>query len=138
MIVETPTRTMHANMRNRLVRGHCQQYRHRIHPHPVIVPELIPIVFGDGKQIIAIQPIQTGRHYYVLAVDSEWSLTEPTPYDSKIRGHLDAIYDEIRDWFGYCNCHACDEDTVVDGPGDDPEQYWPAPCLDVGSYWWPL
>lgn len=100
----------------------------------IIKPVLLPIQFGDGRQLIALRPITTRTHHYVVAVNSvpDW-FERGTPL---LHDHLDAIYQEIKEQFG---------DVTAWHMGDEPERgecdpfkEWPAICLDIGCEWWGL
>ncbi len=135
---ETPTRRMHGNMANRLRREFCgEQQSYLWGEKRMVVPQLLPVVFGDGKQIIAIRPIVTRLSHYVVAVDSSWTLNVPwRPWKATIRDHLPKIYEELENWFGMCKCEECrdlDEESV-----DCPHKCWPRPCFQIGTEWWGL
>lgn len=105
----------------------------------VITPELVPRVYGDGKQAIALRPIITRREHYVLAIDSSVQI-----YSGDFHDVLDTIYDDIEDIFGPCQCVECGEGFDV---GNDPDgckacdarfKQWPVACFNGGTEWWPL
>lgn len=94
----------------------------------IIKPVLLPVQFGDGKQIIAIRPIATRTHHYVVAIHSTPDLDDRDGWT--LHDDLDAIYDEIISHFGKCCCEDDDQ--------HDPFKAWPAICLEVGCEWWQL
>lgn len=102
-----------------------------------VKPVLVPKIFGDGKVVIALRPIATRLHHYVVAIDSTWNLDNHCNFDLKpgqapqpeLHDHLDEIYDAIIDHFG-------EVDTDEDGErtGDSFKQ-WPAIDLSIGCEW---
>lgn len=91
----------------------------------VIVPRLVSRVFGNGRRLIHITPLNTRPNYYVVRVDSRWVNLDGDGF----RDFIEEVYEAIEDEFG-----------AVDY--DDDESYpWPAFDGDVGVCWgglyWP-
>jgi hypothetical protein len=91
-----------------------------------ITPRLVDHVFGDGRQLVWISPINHRPNYWVVRVDSSWSVDlddGETVYEN-----IDEILDEIADKFG----------TIDD---DDEEGWFPRVDLGAGVSWgrepWP-
>lgn len=64
----------------------------------MIEPVLIEGHLGDGMKLVAITPINTRPNYYLIRVDSTWSVyNRDTP---SICEHIDEIYDAIEDEVG--------------------------------------
>lgn len=102
-------------------------------PHR-ITPRLCTHVFGDGMQLLLLEPIDTRPNYYVVRIDSTWELSNW--YDGpkeQLCGHLDEIYDAIEDDFGpkpECECDGVGSDDCPSCNG-----YFPIPFLDNGCSW---
>ena len=81
-------------------------------------------VFGDGKQPISFQPQDTRPEYYVVFVDSGWSLDN---YHSDrghcVCDHYDEIVTALEEEFGCCD----DEGMEEEG--------WPVVHADSGAGW---
>jgi len=96
-----------------------------------ITPRLVDEIFGDGKQLIQLEPLNTRPDYYVVRIDSKWSLENSAESDSFIE-HLEEIYDAIEDQFGrWCRCEEEDCDCEED-------QSFPVLSTDCGSGWFPM
>jgi hypothetical protein len=99
-------------------------------------PAVCSRVFGDGRALLALAPLNTRPRYYVVRIDSSWKNDgEDAPENADhLREHLDDIYDALSEDFG----DAEDEDAE-----DDAERFrdWPALDLSVGTQWsrmsWP-
>jgi len=101
----------------------------------IIKPVLLPIQFGDGRQIIAVRQITTRTHHYVIAINSkpDWFTRE---CKDTLHDQMDAIYAEIEEQFGdITGWHTGDE---PERGKCDPFKEWPAICLDIGCEWWRL
>jgi len=87
-------------------------------------PRLVSEKFGDGRKLIGLAPIMTRPQYYVVRIDSRWTIDNRKPgpclYD-----HLDEIYEAIEDEYGY----AFEDDEEA---GEAPP--WPA-LRPGGSSW---
>lgn len=96
----------------------------------IIQPQLLPFVWGDGKRIVAIRPIITRTHHFVVAVDSS------IVHERDVHDIIDDIYEVHEEWFGRCECVECggDEDTHDDG--DIRFKQWPVICTNGGCEWW--
>ena len=64
-----------------------------------ITPRLIDKVFGDGKKIIYIQPLNTRPNYYLCRIDSKTDINSDDFYDEVLECE-GGIYEEIEDQFG--------------------------------------
>lgn len=106
----------------------CTPYQVHFWGHEEIVtPCLVPTVYGDGKQIIALSPLNSRPQYYVVRIDSQWSLSNDAQEGEVIYDHLEALYDAIEDAYGANH----DED-------EEPWQPWPALDLNAGVTWFVL
>lgn len=110
-----------------------------------ITPRLIEGVFGDGKQLIGLEPLGTRPNYYVVRIDSTWDVRE-TDYPfvrSVLRDHLEGIYLAIERQFGKLTdienlrCKGCGKVTCKACTGRSAD-CWPILNLDYGSSWFPL
>lgn len=127
---------MAANRIKYLRSRHCRRQANYLWGRKrIIKPVLLPVQFGDGRQIIALRPITTRTHHYVIAVNSSpnWFNRETK---ETLHDQMDDIYAEIEDKFGNITRWYI---------GDDPERglcdpfkEWPAICLDIGCEWWNL
>lgn len=84
----------------------------------MIRPALVRRKFGDGKRLIKLWPIIHRPLYYLVYVDSSWSLFNDD--ENPLIDHLDDIYEQIAEEFGERN-------------GD--EYQWPEADFDDGSTW---
>jgi hypothetical protein len=99
----------------------------------IITPLLLPLEFGDGRQVIAIEPVVTGLSHYVVAVDWAWHLNNR----DGLRAYLSYIYGELEAYFGACECEECREGEDrqwIESPHDG----WPRPCFQIGTRWWQM
>lgn len=88
-------------------------------------PVFIDQTLGDGMQLVAITPLNTRPNYYLIRIDSDWSVYNRDT--NALCEHLDEIYDAIEDQVG----RRWNED-------DDGEQYatdWPAMDDENGVSW---
>lgn len=83
-----------------------------------VMPRLCSRVFGDGRALMYLTPLNTRPNYYVLQVDSSWDLDGDEMHD-----RIDDIYDALEDQFG----PAYDDEVG--------EREWPALDIDAGSTW---
>lgn len=126
--IELTRRPMDRRLRTALERAFCREQESYLWAQRRIVkPVLLPVVYGDGRQIVAVRPINTRLSHYVVAVDSSITLPHGTMHDL-----IDHIYEDLEDEFGMC-IHCIDEDEEI-----DPFAEWPAPCIEGGSEWWLL
>lgn len=66
-----------------------------------ITPRLCDKVFGDGKSLAYWATLDHRPNYYVVRVDSSWSVEATDEGADDIREHLEEIYDALVDQFGY-------------------------------------
>lgn len=92
-----------------------------------VTPSLCAKVFGDGLQLLALQPLDTRPHYYVIRIDSAWALDGEE--GDEFRAHLDEIKDALCEQFGD-DGHECFTE-------EDPAE-WPVCHLESGCHWWRL
>lgn len=125
------TRLSHRNTTQRLraaIERRCK-VRHWGSDYTV-TPRLVSEVFGDGRQLIWLQPLNTRPNYYVVRIDSAWNRSNLAQEGDVLCDHLDEIYDAIDDEYG--RAHKADEDECRDFPALD---------LDAGCAWgeqeWP-
>jgi len=61
-----------------------------------IEPEIVEKKFGDGKQKIYIQPLNTRPDYYIVFIDSSINLED----NDQTTDYLDEVLEHIEDLFG--------------------------------------
>lgn len=88
-----------------------------------ITPILINKKLGDGKQIIAFQPLNTRPNFYIICVDSSWN----------VDNHLDDV-DHV---YEHCDeiCAAIEEEY---GTHREYKNDFPALADDCGTQWWAI
>jgi hypothetical protein len=98
-----------------------------------ITPRVIEEVLGDGGQLIWLQPLNTRPNFYVLQVDSTWTLSNwgQPGTDGLLSDHLEEIHDAINDQFGCC---ICGEESEYP-EGERYECRWPVLHDDCGVSW---
>lgn len=66
-----------------------------------IKPRLCDKVFGDGRQLIGFEPLNSRPSFYIVRVDSTWSLSN---WDSRseehLADHVEEIWDALEEQFG--------------------------------------
>jgi hypothetical protein len=62
-----------------------------------ITPQLVDKIFGDGKQIIYLTPLNTRPNHYIVQIDSKTDMSSDEWYNT-----LEEIQEEIEDEFGPC------------------------------------
>lgn len=100
-------------------------------------PRLLTEVFGNGRQLIFIEPLNTRPEYFVVRVGDDYDLdnysTQPT--GEPLTEHLDEIYTALEDQFGRADADQDDDE-------DADLLNFPAVDLSVGCSWgghdWPL
>ncbi len=112
-----------------------------------VEPALVAEIFGDGAQVIGLQPLNTRPQFYVVRVDSAWSISNWDDGDLLIE-HLDEIYESIEGEYGCayyeedcdCSCGHCDGDSCIQCECDciAHGRPWPALNEEVGSGWFSL
>lgn len=96
----------------------------------IITPELLPVEFGDGRQLIAVRPLNPRRSHYVVAVDSSLRV-----WAGDIHDVIDQVYEELETYFGHCGCEECYSEGK---PWPITFKQWPIPCFNLGTEWWRL
>lgn len=61
----------------------------------IIEPKLVSKIFGDGKQLMYVTPIDTRPNYYIIRIDSKINLSEHNTYTNFIEKVLEAIEEEF-------------------------------------------
>lgn len=89
-------------------------------------PVFIESCLGDGGKLLAITPLNDRPNYYVIRVDSTWSVHNYE--DPCVADHIDEIYEMIEEQTG--------PREWQDDHGRRRVEKWPAPNLDCGSSWW--
>lgn len=132
----TVKRRMRPNRIRRLERRFCHKTLNILYraPRGVVRPLLLPVQWGDGRQIIGLRPIIIRMSWYVVAIDSRMEIGRPThgfEEDAAFRDLLDDdIYEEIEDYFGYVHSDEADEE------GFDAFAAWPRLNHSGGHEWW--
>lgn len=103
-----------------------------------MTPVLVPVVYGDGLQVLAMRPIITRRSHYVIAIDSNIRV-----HAGDVHEITDSIYETLDELFGNCGCSECGGDPIPNDTGGWKEnalifKQWPTPCLNGGTEWWPV
>lgn len=137
-IIKMPPR-----VQRQLRKRHCKRQESFLWGVPrIIVPELLPIIFGDGLKALSVRPIVTRQSHYIVAIDSSIEV-------GKAFGMVHDIMDDVKEQlslhFGYCQCSECTGDKPAE---DDPDGVkessakfasWPNdPCFEIGCEWWEL
>lgn len=103
-------------------------------------PRFVESILGDGRALLALQPLNTRPHYYLIRIDSSWHLdycrvcgiSAECPDD--LREHLDEIYEAIEDEYGNADSIRYENKTHPDEPLVDDS--WPVFDDEVGTCWW--
>lgn len=95
-------------------------------PH-TIQPALCKERAGNGKRLLALQPLNDRPAYYLIWVDDSWKLgnTGDAPF---IIDHLETIYEIIEEEFG--------RDEYENEDGEMVENEWPGLNTSYGCSWW--
>lgn len=106
------------------------------------VPRLLNRVYGDGRKLMAVCPLDGRPRYIVVRVDSNTeSLTDATAGGESCL--IDDIYSAAEEQWGYCHCEECDRDQPERLPfpvahwGDGSswsEISWPRPPRGPGRH----
>ena len=93
-----------------------------------IIPYVCDTIFGDGRALLALVPLNTRPCYYVIRIDSAWAIDDDAFHDLL----EDGIYAAIEEQFGTAHD---EEDETPDG------EPWPAFNDGSGCGWdrmdWP-
>jgi hypothetical protein len=126
-------------LRNQLTEAYCQEREVRFWGSDYqVTPELLPFQWGDGLQVVAIQPLATRPNWYVTCVDSSHKdLNSDEWYDL-----IDDIEECLEDHFLPCECDSCLKERGEElTPEERDSRYtgWPHPCdLGFGVHWWSI
>lgn len=99
-------------------------------------PPLCNTVFGDGRALLEIAPMNTRPMYYAVRIDSGWKVDDlMAPTDAPdLRDFIDDIYDALEAQFGDAGPHEDDD-------GNEYFDEWPAFDASAGTSWcrlnWP-
>jgi hypothetical protein len=99
-------------------------------------PYVCSKVFGDGRALLALVPLNTRPAYYVVRIDSAWRLgDEEAPGAPDLWDFIDDIELAVEAEFG----DACEADE--DAPDEELPRDWPAYNGNSGCSWarmdWP-
>lgn len=102
----------------------------------IIVPELVPVIWGDGQQVIAVRPINTRREHYIVAIDSGIRVESGDVHEI-----IDNVKEIIEELFGMCQCVECGGEEIPNDPRGWKDlartfKQWPTPCFNGGCEWW--
>lgn len=111
----------------------------------MVTPKLVAEIFGDGTQLLGLQPLNTRPNYYVVRIDSSWH-TSNGDGPPNLHDHLDEIYAAIEAEFGSAECGYCgghyggDPETDCEGcKGSKWEEgAWPKLDDECGSSWFEM
>lgn len=92
-------------------------------------PAVLPTAFGDGRALLALTTLNSRPRYYVIRIDSGWSVDDTQADGGDLRDHLDDIYEAIEETFGR---------AVFEEDGDADPEPWPAFDDRYGTAWWRL
>ena len=92
----------------------------------MIRPVFIETALGNGDQLVAIVPLNTRPNYYLIRVDSKWSLRNTDDGDC-LYEHIEEIEEAIED--------ECGRKYETNDDGDEVEMPWPALDCDSGVSW---
>jgi hypothetical protein len=100
------------------------------------VPRVCSKVFGDGRALLLLIPLNTRPAYYVVRIDSAWRLGNDEADDaSDLWNFIEDIERAAMEEFG----DACEADE--DDPDEERPRDWPAYNGDSGCSWartdWP-
>lgn len=90
-------------------------------------PYFVRAALGDGNRLAAITPLNTRPNYYLIRVDSTWSLKWREDVEC-LANHIDEICEAIEDEVG--RKYEFDEDR-----GEDTHQPWPNLDDEAGVAW---
>jgi len=105
-----------------------------------VTPAVVDVKLGNGRQLLAVTPLNTRPNYYLIRVSSAW-------IGDKIHDHLDEIYDAIIDQYGEKEREReyLIEDlrergieptaANTDLAGNEDRLDWPVLSLDSGCAW---
>lgn len=137
----TAARKISKRRQQRIRKRHCQEQDDYLWGQKRrVTPVLLPIQFGDGKQLVGLRPLSTRLHWYVIAIDSSIKDLDGDDFRDLVDQQL---YVEIEEQFGRCHCESCfseedDHDGVLTEDDRDPFESWPAPCWQYGCHWWEI
>ena len=100
-----------------------------------ITPRLVHEVFGDGRKLVGLSPMNMRPNYWVIRIDSGTDLESDEWYDT-----LDEIYESIALQFGTTDfeCDDCGESGLSDSDCHCQEYRW-FPAIDFkGSCWFAM
>jgi len=90
-----------------------------------ITPVLIDQKLGDGKQIIAFQPLATRPNFYIIYIDSTWDIDNLSNNIDHVCDHYEEICEAIEEEHGP---HECENELLE----------FPALNTDCGAQWWKI
>jgi hypothetical protein len=103
-----------------------------------VTPRLCSQIFGDGRQLVTITPINFRPHYFVVRVDSAWHTDCRRDCNGAncIYENLDDIKDALNDDFAM-DMYEC---YGLDVPDEESEEYdyFYADMFDCGCSWGPF
>jgi hypothetical protein len=91
----------------------------------MIKPVFIKQALGNGDKLVAITPLNTRPNYYLIRVDSSWSVRNSD--DSNICDHIDEISEAIEE--------ECGRKYETDDDDEEIVMPWPALDDEVGVSW---
>lgn len=101
-----------------------------------VTPYLVSQTFGDGKRFIGLAPMFYRPWFYVVRIDSRWSLDHEG--EEPFIDHVDEVYEAIEQQFGLC----CDEEDEYGDRAEcdcDGYEVWPrVKDFSGGSEWFEL
>jgi len=109
-----------------------------------VTPAVVDQHFGDGRQLIAIQPLNTRPNYYLIRIHSRTDLGSDKWCDEILDDVTDAIIDQYsekereREYLAEDLSEQGIEPTAenTDLAGNEDRLDWPVLSLDSGVAWW--
>jgi hypothetical protein len=111
----------------------------------VCTPRLVDEVFGDGKVLLRLYPLNTRPNHYFVRVDTTWDEEMIGEELNPMYMHevMDSVCEAIEEQFGSALCgwcggrYGCNKGSVCEGCADSTEEWSEFPALDdsCGSAW---
>jgi hypothetical protein len=102
------------------------------------VPALSDRLYGNGRALLGLTTINSRPRYYILRIDSTWSIdSDPDAPDGAALwvDRIDAISFALEEEFG-CGRYEGGEESDETEKGRDRRRKWPAYDDENGCSWW--
>ena len=87
---------MEADLKHRVEKRHRTRFWGRTY---MVKPRLVDEIFGDGKKLFGIEPLNSRPNYYVIRGDSKWDVSNWADGET-IGQHIEEILESIEEQFG--------------------------------------